>query len=308
MGAKPQVKSTANRDQACVWMQAGIVRRKQCRLNYACTECRFDRALRKAARKNRRLARQGAPLAGKRARIVTWEDRLRERPLAKRPCVHTMKGRITFRPCTHEYSCGNCEFDQFFFDQYSVHAVVRPVDVLEVEGFRIPQGYYLHTGHAWVKVEDNAMVRVGIDDFALRLLGPLDRIETPLFGKTVHQGAPGMKLCRGEQNAALLSPVNGVVTDINPAIREDGGLANRAPYSDGWIMRVHAADLRKDLDTLMIGAETTRFIEAAVDRLYQVIEENAPLAADGGQLGHDIFGSLPGLEWNRLVTAFLTGT
>ena len=219
-----------------------------------------------------------------------------------------MKGRITFRPCTHEYRCGNCEFNQFFYDQYSVHAVVKPVDVLDVDGFRIPQGYYLHTGHAWVKVEDNAMVRVGVDDFALRLLGPLDQVETPLFGKTVSQGTPGIRLVRGRQQAPLLSPVNGVVTDINPAIREDGGLANRAPYSDGWVMRIHTDNLRGDLEALMIGEETNRFIGAAVDRLYQVIEEASPLATDGGQLGNDIYGSLPDLDWNRLVTDFLGGT
>lgn len=305
MGVKPQNLPMENPNRACVWMQAGIVRRKQCRHNYACTECRFDRALRKAARHNRSLARQGARPTGKRARIVTWEERLRERPLNKRPCVHAMKGRITFRPCTHEYRCGNCEFDQFFFDQYSVHAVVKPVDVLDVEGFRIPQGYYLHGGHAWVKVEDKSMVRVGVDDFALRLLGPLDKVETPLFGKTVSQGAPGIKLVRGQQSAPVLSPVNGVVTDVNPAIREDGGLANRAPYSDGWVMRIHTADLRRDLGALMIGDETTQFIGTAVDRLYDIIEQTSPLATDGGQLGDDIYGSLPDLDWNRLVKSFL---
>jgi hypothetical protein len=116
-----------------------------------------------------------------------------------------------------------------------------------------------------------------------------------------------MKLVRGEQSARVLSPVNGVVTDINPAIRERGGLANQAPYSDGWVMRIHAADLRKDLDTLMIGDETTQFIGTAVDRLYQVIEETSPLATDGGQLGNDIYGSLPDLDWDRLVTDFLAG-
>ncbi len=305
MGAKLHNKSIGNQDQDCIWMQAGVVRRKQCRLNYACTECRFDHALRKAALQNRILARQGKPLSGKRAQLVTWNARLRERPLKKRPCVHHMKERITFRHCTNEYRCGNCEFDQFFFDQYSVHAVVKPVDVLNVEGFRIPQGYYLHAGHAWVKVEDKSMVRVGIDDFALRLLGPLDQVETPLFGKTVRQGTPGMKLVRGPQSAQVLSPVNGVVTDINPAIRESGGLANRAPYSDGWVMRIHADDLRKDLSTLMIGDETTQFIGTAVDRLYQVIEKTSPLATDGGQLGHDIYGSLPDLDWNNLVETFL---
>ncbi len=294
-----------NPDPKCVWMQAGVVRRKQCRSDYECTECRFDHALQQTARQNRTLARKGTPSSGKRAQIVAWSERLCERPLKNRPCIHHMKNRITFRPCTNEYRCGNCEFDQFFFDQYSVHAVVKPVDILNIEGFRIPQGYYLHAGHAWVKVEDKSMVRVGVDDFALRLLGPLDQVESPLFGKKVRRGAPDIKLVRGQKNARVLSPVSGVITDINPALKASGGLANKAPYSDGWIMRIHTDDLRKDLGTLMIGDETTKFIGAEVDHLYQIIEETSPLATDGGQLGNDIYGNLPGLDWNTLVKAFL---
>jgi len=71
-------------------------------------------------------------------------------------------------------------------------------------------------------------------------------------------------------------------------------------------MRIHTDDLRKDLDTLMIGDETTQFLGAAVDRLYQEIETTSPLATDGGQLGDDIYGSLPELDWNNLVKTFLT--
>jgi len=37
-----------------------------------------------------------------------------------------------------------------------------------------------------------------------------------------------------------------------------------------------------------------------------MMEEVAgPLAADGGQLGQDIYGSLPQLGWDRLVQGFL---
>jgi glycine cleavage system H lipoate-binding protein len=60
--------------------------------------------------------------------------------------------------------------------------------VLDIKGFRIPQGYYLHSGHTWIKVEESSTVRVGIDEFAQRLLGPFDRIEAPLLGKEVKQG------------------------------------------------------------------------------------------------------------------------
>jgi len=56
----------------------------------------------------------------------------------------------------------------------------------------------------------------------------------------------------------------------------------------------------------MICNETQDFIGEEVDRLYRLIEDEAgPLAADGGQLGHDIYGNLPQVGWQRLVKLFL---
>jgi glycine cleavage system H lipoate-binding protein len=287
-------------------MQAGVVMKKTCSMAYNCPECRFDRTMRRTADENKRLKQAGKRIKGKRNRIMSWKEKLRALPVQNRPCIHHMKGRIPFKACTNDYHCGNCDFDQFFYDQYSVNAVVSPVDFLEVKGIHIPQGYYLHAGHTWAKMEEGASVRVGIDDFALRLLGPLDRVEAPLMGKEVEQGRGDIAVFRSGRQARLLSPVNGVVTAINPELRERGNLANQDPYSGGWVMTVHAGDLRHDLRTLMIHNETRDFIGEQVDRLYGVIEETAgPLAADGGHLGPDIFGSMPRLGWERLIRVFL---
>ena len=287
-------------------MQAGVVGKKQCRVNYHCEDCVFDRALRRAARENTRLRQEGKRPEGRRGRLVSWRDRLKSLPPWKRPCVHSMKGRIDFRTCTHEYRCADCEFDQFFDDQHQVHAVVTPVEALELRGFRIPQGYYFHRGHTWAKVEEGSTVRVGMDDFSLRLLGPLDSVKAPLMGKEIHQDREGITVRRGRHGAKLLSPVSGVVTAINPILREKGGVANEHPFSDGWIMRVHCTDLRQDLKGLMLNTETAKFMEREISDLYQILEEACgPLAADGGFLGHDIHGYVPEIGWERLTERFL---
>ena len=290
----------------CVWKQAGVVRHKNCEIDYHCEACRFDRALRREARLNSELKHQGKKQKGHRGRIVFWKDRLRELPQSKRPCLHHMKQRIDFRTCTHDYQCGNCEFDQYFSDQYTVHAVVRPVDVLDIKGFKVPHGYYLHRGHTWVKVEEGATVRIGLDDFALRMLGPLDRIDAPLMGKEVEQDRGDILLSRGSNEARVQAPVSGVVTEINPALRERGNLANQNPYTEGWVMRLHSNSLRQDLRKLMIGEQAREYLDLEIDRLYQIIEEEAgPLAADGGYLGDDIYGNLPTSSWQRLTQLFL---
>ncbi len=287
-------------------MQAGVVRRKYCEIDFHCEACRFDRAMRRTARENNQLRQQGGIPQGKSGRIVYWKDRLRDLPAWKQPCLHHMKGRIEFRACTHDYQCGNCEFDQYFSDQYTVHAVVRPVDVLDVKGFKLPHGYYLHRGHTWVKIEEDSTVRIGLDDFALRLLGPLDQVDAPLMGKEVKQDRDDILLSRSSNTARVQSPISGVVTDINPELREKGKLANDDPYTSGWVMRLHSDNLRRDLKNLMIGDQASQYLDGEIDRLYEVIEEEAgPLAADGGYLGDDIFGNLPQTSWEKLTRLFL---
>jgi len=306
MGTTSLKTRTTEEDSQCVWMQAGVVGKKICKIGYGCSECLFDRVMQRVADENSRLREIGLVSKGKRGEIISWKEKLKDLPISKRPCIHHLKGRIHFKSCTHEYQCGNCEFDQYFYDQYSVHAVIHPVDVLEIKGFNIPQGYYFHRGHTWVKIEEGSSVMVGIDDFALRLLGPLDRIEAPLMGKEVKQDSADIKLSRGSNHATVPSPVSGVVTSINSKLRERGSLANKDPYADGWVMSVHSNNLRQDLKNLMINKETRDFMGDQVERLYEVIEDvTGPLAVDGGHLGHDIYGNMPQLGWERLTKLFL---
>jgi glycine cleavage system H lipoate-binding protein len=262
--------------------------------------------MRRVARENASRIKSGRTVQGKAGRITAWEEKMKGLPPSKRPCIHHLKQRIDFRACTNDYRCSSCEFDQYFNDAYRVHAVVKPVDILEVEGFKIPQGYYLHPGHTWARIEEGGLVRVGFDEFVLRLLGPPDRVEAPLMGKVVTQGRSDLHVFQGNRTAAALSPVSGVVTAINPALREKGRLAHQEPYSEGWVMTVHAQRLREDLKNLMIHDESKAFLGQEVARLWAMMEEAAgPLAADGGRLGDDIYGSLPGLDWERLVRGFL---
>lgn len=290
----------------CLWAQAGIVRKKQCDIDYQCTECHFDRVMKYAAGKNKERKQAGEILTGKRAQIVSWRDRFNTLPVSKRPCIHHMKGRIEFRSCTNEYRCGNCDFDQFFSDQFSVHAITNPVSVLNISGFRVPQGYYIHKGHTWVRIEEGSSVRVGIDDFVLRLMGPLDKIDAPLMGKKVIREDASIVIKREENMAEMLCPVSGIVMAINPEVREKGNIANKDPYSGGWVMKVQADNLRDDMKHLMISDETDQFIKEQVDMLYDIVEEvSGPLAADGGDFTDDIFGSMPQLGWERLASIFL---
>ena len=290
----------------CIWMQAGVVQKKQCQHDYACASCHYDKAMVRIAERNRKHRQMGLARKGRGGRIVHWKEKMRAHPPGKRPCLHSMKGKIQYRNCMNDYHCGNCEFDQYFDDQHLVHAVIKPIGAIDIHGFKIPQGYYLHPGHAWVKVEENAEVRVGLDDFSARMLGPLDEITAPLIGKSVCQGEKSIHLRRGARTAAVAVPVSGVVTAVNQQMIIEGHHRPLRPYTDGWVMQIHTENLRDSLKSLMIGSESVSFLSEEIDTLYQVIEEECGfLAADGGQLGDDIYGNLPESSWDSLILRFL---
>lgn len=293
-------------ERRCIWMQAGVVKHKTCTLDYECAQCNFDRALCRAAAQNRSLRHLGSQPAGRRGAIVSWQENLKRLPLWRRPCLHHLKARIAFRACTHDYLCGQCEFDQYFNDPYSVFATLHPLDALDIRGIRLPQGYYLHPGHCWVSIEEGSTVRVGFDDFALKMLAPFDRVEAPLVGKPLLRGTAAIAAGRGAYRAPFLSPVNGVVTAMNASLRENGCRAGMDPYADAWVLRAYVPNLRQDLQALLIGDQASGFLEKEIARLYDLIEEKTgPLAADGGRLNHDLFGCLPQLGWEALVSRFL---
>jgi glycine cleavage system H lipoate-binding protein len=47
------------------------------------------------------------------------------------------------------------------------------------------------------------------------------------------------------------------VLEVNPAVRADPDLLNRAPFSSGWLVRVAPSDLEMELDALTRRAGAT---------------------------------------------------
>ena len=64
-----------------------------------------------------------------------------------------------------------------------------------MNGFILPEEIYYHQGHSWAVPEGKNVVKVGIDDFAQKLVGKIDAIQLP--GRfTGDSGRKGMELSR----------------------------------------------------------------------------------------------------------------
>src|SRR5271165_6476268 len=61
-----------------------------------------------------------------------------------------------------------------------------------VAGFAVPENLRYHPGHTWALSESTNLVRVGMDDFASKLTGKIEKVTLPQRGQWVRQG---QKLC-----------------------------------------------------------------------------------------------------------------
>ena len=126
------------------------------------------------------------------------------------------------------------------------------------------------------------------------------------MGKELDKDRVGWGLKRQDNSADVLSPVGGVISEVNPRLRESPEVANQGPYEEGWLFMVRTPDIKGTINQLMTNAESLTWMNGELNKLEKMIEDVAgPLAADGGYLGEDIYGSLPDLGWSNLTKTFL---
>jgi glycine cleavage system H lipoate-binding protein len=290
---QPVVFSMAN-DQ-CVWGQAGVIKPTKCINAFDCLGCSLDHRILANFEEQQKACGQTDPRPPRMLLMMN-----------KGKCRHMLSGRISYGMCSYAYNCVKCPFDQMIEDTSYLPNLKAPA-IDKTSGFDVAHDHYYHHGHTWARVEYGGRVRVGVDDFALRLLGPQDAIEVPGLGSTVGHSRPSAVLKRSGKEAATLSPVDGKVVAINQKVMKRASTANDAPYSDGWLMVIQPTNLRSNLKNLFFGEESLAWVDDEASRLGALLGQDPryPMMAAGGEALRDIYGTVPEVGWERLVQEFL---
>jgi len=175
-----------------------------------------------------------------------------------------------------------------------------------VAGFEVPENVRYHAGHTWAQSESRDLVRVGMDDFASKLVGKIESIALPQRGRWVRQGQKIWTIFRDGKSVDMVSPIEGTVTDINEAVMTDPDLARKDPYGEGWLVTVQAPDAKINFRNLLGGALARLWTEESALRLRKrmPMAMASALAQDGGVAVDDITAHLPDLDWSELTKEF----
>jgi glycine cleavage system H lipoate-binding protein len=188
-----------------------------------------------------------------------------------------------------------------------IAAAIGKAETIVVEGIAMPSWLYYSPNHMWLDLGDDDIVHIGIDDFAARLLGAVDRLVF-LPQKSSHY--PTVVLTVRDADLTLVFSRALPLVNANTRLRFNPEAITADPYGKGWLFEArlpHGAAQKLQTQDLYFGdaarvwmrGETRRAAEAVHESILS--QRGAALVADGGDIAADL---LKHLERDEIVQLF----
>lgn len=156
--------------------------------------------------------------------------------------------------------------------------------------FNVPAGIFVSRNHTWVNVEMNGTARVGIDDFARKIIGTIDQVELPKLNKEIKKGERLLTIKHHAQMIDMSSPISGKITLVNTEHIEHPELIGPSPFELSWMCCIEPSNLSEELRSLKIGADSVNWYREEIDKYSEIVKATQNKAApikSNGKGNHD---------------------
>ncbi len=248
-------------------------------------------------------------------------------------CIWMAAGVIDYKLCDRQYECETCPLDagirqgsltpvwKMPLDRLPASGKTRPgagrrereAELIDFEGYGVVDTLFYHPAHVWARVEDAGRLRIGLDDFAQKLIGRVFAVSLPEEGDAIGPGATSWRVVHAAGETVLTVPVSGVVKQVNRRLPQHPSLINRDPYGQGGAMVVQPDQLVDDLKRLYYGKQVKRWYESETERLHHdlmsLMGESHPelgcTLQDGGFHVEDLFEVMSVDQVANVIDRFL---
>ena len=174
------------------------------------------------------------------------------------------------------------------------------------EGFELRPNLAYHPAHTWAQGISEGRYRVGIDDFASKLLDQPIGVTLPQPGDALKSGQTAWHLSVLGEDIPIVSPLAGNVVRVNERLLDDPGMIAQQPYDEGWVLELDVADSREPQPSLLHGRRARAWLKDSIDRLLGGLgTELGPVLADGGTLMAGLARQIAAESWRTLAFQFL---
>ena len=116
--------------------------------------------------------------------------------------------------------------------------------------FRVPKGLLYNENDCWAKIE-GPRARVGITDFLQSMATDIIFVEFKDVGTEIEQLDEVASFESAKTILDLISPVSGVIVEVNEKLSERPELVNQDPYGEGWFAVLKLKDFESDRENLL---------------------------------------------------------
>ncbi len=136
----------------------------------------------------------------------------------------------------------------------------------------VPAGIFISQNHTWVNVEMNGTARVGIDDFARKIIGRIDKVELPKLNAEIKKGDVLLSIKHGSHAVDLASPISGRITLLNTEHVEHPDWIASKPFELSWMCCIEPSNLSEELRSLKIGVDSINWYKAEIDKYNEIVK------------------------------------
>jgi CheY-like chemotaxis protein len=142
----------------------------------------------------------------------------------------------------------------------------------EESDFSIPGGVFISRAHVWLNIDQSGKVKVGIDDFAKKIIGKVNGVDSPNLGMELSVGQTIFSIKQDNKRISFPAPVSGKVLKVNEELAKSPESLDDSPYASNWICELDCNNLDEELKNLKIGKSAVNYYKDQIDELNFLIK------------------------------------
>ena len=185
---------------------------------------------------------------------------------------------------------------------------------LNVNSILAPRGLYFDKTHTWAFMEQDGMVKIGIDDFIKHVTGRFSQLKMKSPGEKVRKGEKILTVVQDGKQLNLYSPVSGYIRKQNESLLTSPSKINTAQFTEAWVYQIEPANWLREVSFMFMFDKYREWLDAEFARLKDFLAASANsntvvyqhiVLQDGGELKDSVLADLGPEVWEDFQSRFI---
>lgn len=185
---------------------------------------------------------------------------------------------------------------------------------LNVNSILAPRGLYFDKTHTWAFMEQDGMVKIGIDDFIKHVTGRFTQLKLKSPGEKVRKGEKILTVVQDGKQLNLYSPVSGYIRKQNELLLTSPSKISTAQFIEAWVYQIEPANWLREVSFMFMFDKYREWLDAEFARLKDFLAASANsntvvyqhiVLQDGGELKDSVLADLGPEVWEDFQSRFI---